>query len=319
LIIENCELKINSMSIHKPVLLGEAIDLLQLKSGMIVVDATLGGGGHSREILKTIKNGKLIAIDADVKAIENFKKEASEDKRIILVNDNFANLENILKSLKIEKVNSILADLGWSSDQLEGKGMSFQKDEELDMRLDRNQKITAKDIVNEYSENELGRVIKEYGEERFWKKITRKIVEYRINKKIETTRELAEIIEKSVPGKFRHLKIHPATRVFQALRIETNQELENLEKFIPAAIKALEKEGRLAIISFHSLEDRIVKKIFRENARGRILTDEITGRPSVETAPTIKLITKKPIIAGQEEISDNPRARSAKLRVCEML
>lgn len=305
------------MSIHKSVLVKESIEYLNLKEDSVVVDATLGGAGHSKEILKKIKNGKLIAIDADGTAIENFKKEA--DERAILVNDNFSNLENILADLEIEKVDAILADLGWSSDQLEGRGMSFLRDEKLDMRLDEKKSLSAKDLVNNYSEEELGRIIREYGEEKFWKNIARKIVEYREDKKIETTTELAEIIEKAVPGKYRHAKIHPATRTFQAIRIEVNQELENLEKFIPAAIEKLNQGGRLAIISFHSLEDRIVKNIYRENARGSVRIDEITGGKTFEVFPRVKMVNKKPIGPDEEEIAANPRSRSAKLRVCERI
>ncbi len=305
------------MTIHEPVLLKETIDLLNLKKGDIVVDATFGGAGHSREILKIIKNGKLIAIDVDKEAIENFKSDA--DLKIILVNDNFANLENILKDLKIEKVDAILVDLGWSSDQLFGRGMSFRIDEKLDMRLDKNQKISAENIINGYSEEDLGKIIREFGEEKFWKNIAKKIVEHRRTKKIETTGELAEIVKLGIPHRFRYGRISPTTKTFQALRIAVNKELENLEKFIPQAIEALSPEGRLAVITFHSLEDRIVKNMFRENARGRIFQDEITGQKIVKEDPVVRLINKKPIVAGDIEVSANPRARSAKLRVCEKI
>jgi 16S rRNA (cytosine1402-N4)-methyltransferase len=332
------------MSVHKPVLLNETIEALNLKPDAVVVDATLGGGGHAHLIQEKIgEQGILIGIDADIKAIENFVEfpisnfQFPNNSQIsifkiqnnYLVNDNFENLENILETLKIEKADAILADLGWSSDQLKGKGMSFMQDEELDMRFSlrntKNYECTkyenknAKYIVNEYSEEELGRIIREYGEERFWRSIARKIVESRKIKKIETTKELAEIVKSGVPRKFRFGKIHLATKTFQALRIEVNQELENLEKFIPQAIEKLNTEGRLAIISFHSLEDRIVKNIFRENARGRILTDPITGQKIVQEPPKIKLINKKPIISGKEEVEENSRARSAKLRVCEKI
>lgn len=301
---------------HKPVLLKESIELLNLKAGDIVVDATLGSGGHSKAILNQIgETGILVGIDVDENNIVKFKV----DERVFLINDNFTNLENILKNLKIGKVNAVLADLGWSSDQLEGRGMSFRIDEKLDMRLDRNQKLTAKEIINEYSEKELGAIMREYGEEKFWKNIARKIIEYRKNKKIETTGELAEIVKLAIPHKFRYGRISPATKTFQALRIEINKELENLEKFIPQAIGALAPGGRLAIISFHSLEDRIVKNRFRENARGCILIDDITGQGIVKVASEMKIITKKPIVAGINEIAANPRARSAKLRVCEKI
>ncbi|MFA7319348.1 MAG: 16S rRNA (cytosine(1402)-N(4))-methyltransferase RsmH [Parcubacteria group bacterium] len=306
------------MTIHKPVLLNETIESLNLKPDAIVVDATLGGGGHSCEILKIIKNGKLIGIDADIKAIENFRKENKQDERIILVNDNFANLENILADLKIEKVDAILADLGWSSDQLVGKGMSFMQEEELDMRLDAQQESTAKKIVNEYPQAELQRLIKNYGEERFATSIARKIVAARKDKEIVTTKELAEIIGTAVPSVYKHGKINPATRTFQAIRIEVNHELENLEKFLPIAIQALDPKGRLAVIAFHSLEDRIIKDIFRRNARGCICPPTFPQCVCGES-PVVLVITKKPIVASDGEIGDNPRARSAKLRVCEKI
>lgn len=311
------------MSVHKSVLLKEVIESLNLKSESVVVDATFGGGGHSKEILKIIENGKLIGIDADEKAIR--ESDLKNDARVILINDNFENLENILEDLKIEKVDAILADLGWSSDQLIGKGMSFQEDEQLDMRL--SLRITnqyectnknAKDIVNNYSEIELGRIIREYGEEKFWKIIVKRIVEYRKEKKIETTKELAEIVKNAIPEKFRHAKLNLATKTFQALRIEVNQELKNLEKFIPQAIEKLNPEGRLAIISFHSLEDRIVKNIFRENARGCICPPDFP-QCACGKKPKVAIITRKPIAPTDLEVSDNPKSRSAKLRVCEIL
>jgi 16S rRNA (cytosine1402-N4)-methyltransferase len=325
------------MTVHKPVLLKETIELLNLKKGMTVVDATLGGGGHGREILKAIgESGMLIAFDLDIKAIENFAEFPISNFQFpnnfqipiykfqnqILVNDNFSDLGTVLKILEIDKADAVLADLGWSSDQLVGKGMSFQTDEELDMRMSlriTNEDTNAKYIVNNYSEEELGKMIREYGEEKFWRAITRRIIGYRKSKKIETTRELAEIIKSAVPPKYRFGKIHPATKTFQALRIEVNQELDNLKKFIPQAIEVLAPGGRLAIISFHSLEDRIVKKTFAEDARGSISTDPITGQKITERAPATRLITKKPVAPADMEIENNPRARSAKLRVCERL
>ena len=301
------------MSVHNPVLLKETIKLLNLKKGDTVVDATLGGGGHSFEILERIgSSGKLIAIDADEEATRKFKA----GKNVFLVNDNFVNLEEILTDLKIEKVNAILADLGWSSDQLSGKGMSFLKDEPLDMRLNEKQELNARQVVNEYSEKELGRIIREFGEDRFWKNIARRIVFSREKKKIETTKELSEIVKQAIPGKYRHRKIYPATKTFQALRIEINRELENLKKFIPQAVSVLDRKGRLGIISFHSLEDRIVKNSFRENARGCICPPDFP-QCACGKKPNVSLVTKKPVVPGEEEIKNNPRARSAKLRVCE--
>lgn len=302
------------MSIHKSVLLKETIESLNLKNNSVVVDATFGGGGHSKEILKIIEKGKLIGIDADEKAIE--ESDLKNDERVILVNDNFENLENILEDLKIEKVDAILADLGWSSDQLVGKGMSFQEDEQLDMRLSESQEISAKDIVNKYEQKELERIIRENGEEKFWKIIVKRIIEYRKEKEIEGTVELAEIVKNAIPEKFRHTKMNLATKTFQALRIEVNQELKNLEKFIPQAIERLNLGGRLAIISFHSLEDRIVKNIFRENARGCICPPDFP-QCACGKKPKSAIITRKPIAPTDLEVSDNPKSRSAKLRVCE--
>lgn len=344
------------MANHKPVLLKESIKGLNLKEGSIVVDATLGGGGHSSEILNTIgKSGKLIAIDQDSEAIERFKSQfPPEVDNLFLVKDNFANLQNILGGVQILAVDGILADLGYSSIQLEDetRGMSFLQDSELDMRLDREAEMTAKRIVNEYDAPELERIFKEFGEERFAKAIARKIYQQRKLKPIETTGELVEIINSAVPEKYKYGKINPATKTFQALRIETNRELEVLEKFIPQAIEALKPGGRLAVISFHSLEDRIVKNIFRENARGCIcppatqlqrLQEEYikavekgdpaaaelekalrAGPPDFPTCqcgqlPKVKIITKKPIVPTDLEVAENPRSRSAKLRICEKL
>lgn len=290
------------------------------------MDATLGGGGHSREILKIIgRGGRLIAIDQDRAAIENFNPEysgqlPSEVGNVVLVKDNFSKLENILGGQGIKSVDGILADLGYSSAQLEDEsyGMSFLKDAELDMRLDKENALTAKKIINEYSQADLERIIRDYGEEKFAKNIAKKIIERRKSVSIEKTIELAEIINQAIPERYRHQKIHPATRTFQALRIEVNKELENLEKFIPVAINVLSPGGRLAIISFHSLEDRIVKNIFRENARGCICPPDFPSCLCGHQAK-VKIITRKPIVPGAEEIAENPRARSAKLRICEKI
>ncbi|PJA89075.1 MAG: 16S rRNA (cytosine(1402)-N(4))-methyltransferase [Candidatus Moranbacteria bacterium CG_4_9_14_3_um_filter_33_15] len=308
------------MSIHKSVLLKEVIEILNVGENDVVIDATLGGGGHSLEILKKMKkSGRLIAFDADKEAIERFELKNFEiEKKIFLVNENFAKLKDVLSNLKIDKVNAILADLGWSSDQLIGKGISFQKDERLDMRLNKNQKLTAYAVVNQYPREKLKRVIEKYGEERFAGRIAFSIIKRRTEKKIETTKDLAEIIEKVIGKRYRNQKINSATRTFQALRIEVNEELDNLEIFLRSSIEKLEKEGRLAVISFHSLEDRIVKNIFRENARGCICPKSfpvcICGKE-----PIVKVVTSKPIIPKIFEIEKNPRARSAKLRVCEKI
>jgi 16S rRNA (cytosine1402-N4)-methyltransferase len=250
--------------------------------------------------------------------LPNFKIENAEN--IFLVRGNLADLKNILTEIGIEKVDAVLADLGWSSDQVESveHGMSFLREAPLDMRYDREQELTAQKIVNEYSQENLERIIQEYGEERFSKNIVKRIIEYRKRHKIETTTELADIIKNAVPPKNRFGKIDPATRTFQALRIEVNGELSNLEKFVPVAIDALNPGGRLGIITFHSLEDRIVKSIFRENAGGCVCPKDfpqcVCGKK-----PKIEIITKKPIAPKSGEVLDNPRARSAKLRVVERI
>ncbi|MFZ5982711.1 MAG: 16S rRNA (cytosine(1402)-N(4))-methyltransferase RsmH [Patescibacteria group bacterium] len=312
------------MSKHKAVLLEEAVRNLNLKEESVVVDATLGSGGHSSEILKAIgENGIFVGIDVDGNNIENFQSKVESGKlkaegRIFLVNDNFGNIENILEDLGIEKVDAILADLGYSSDQLENPeyGMSFREDAPLDMRLSRKQELSAREVVNEYSEEKLEELIREKGEERFAKRIAGEIVRKRSLSPISTTGELAKIVASSIPERYRSGRIHPATKTFQAIRIEVNNELANLEKFISASISVLASGGRLAIISFHSLEDRIVKNKFRENARGCICPASfpkcVCGRK-----PALRLITKKPVVPDTGEIGENPRSRSAKLRVVE--
>lgn len=359
------------MSIHVPVLLKESVDELNIKEGSVVVDATLGGGGHSLAILKRIGDkGKLIAIDTDEETIERFKtrnsdlrfeKESEDDGlkiqksgNVYLVNGNFADLDRILESLKIEKVDAILADLGYSSDQLEDaeRGMSFLADAPLDMRLDRKGDFDAGKIVNGYPEERLERIFREYGEENFSRRIARKIVEERAKKNIGTTLELVGIIRKSVPEKYAHSRIHFATRTFQAIRIEVNGELDKLKMLLDQAVEALSPGGRIGIISFHSLEDRIVKESFKDNARGRICSDEeelaelqrkyisaiendepsadklekaLKGGPGAVSecaqgeVPKLRIITKKPIVPQEKEAMDNPRSRSAKLRIAERI
>jgi len=310
------------MTIHKSVLLGEAIENLNLKEGSVVVDATLGSGGHAKEIIKSIgEEGFFIGLDVDCSSIDNFKFQISNFKtkgRIYLINDNFSNLDSILKSLEIGKVDAILADLGYSSDQLENPdyGMSFLIDAPLDMRLDKKKGLTAKIIVNKYSQEELLEIIRKFGEERYALRITRKIINTRKEKEIETTGELAEIIKSAVAIRHRNQKIHPATKTFQALRIAVNQELENLETFIDQAIDNLAEKGRLAIISFHSLEDRIIKNKFKENARGCICPPNFPQCVCNQVA-RLEIVTRKPLIADSEEVRINPRSRSAKLRVVE--
>lgn len=310
---------------HKSVLLEETIDALNLKPGMTVVDATLGGGGHSGKILEKIgKEGMLVAIDQDAEAIDMFRKSISSELRttdnLYLIHDSFSNLRNILADLKIEKVDAILADIGISSDQLEDKdrGISFQSDGFLDMRMDRSRGITAADMLNTYEEDELKKILKEYGNEQYANSIVRKIIATRKEKPFTWTSELVDVIGNAVPSAYKHKKIHYATKTFQALRIEVNRELEALDSFLSQAVEILKPGGRLAIIAFHSGEDSLVKHTFRENARGCICPSEFPVC-RCHRKPKVKLITRKPVVPGEEEISKNPRARSAKLRVVEKI
>ncbi|EKE21031.1 MAG: S-adenosyl-methyltransferase MraW [uncultured bacterium] len=315
------------MTIHKSVLLDETIAGLNLKNGMVVVDATLGGAGHSRKILEAIgDDGILIAIDRDAEALERFKNKIKKEnlnikeENVYLVNDNFANLENILESLEIEGVDAIMADFGLSSDQLDDKerGFSFNSQTPLDMRMDKSQELTAKDVVNKYSREDLNKIIRDLGEEKFAGRIAKKIAEAREIKEIESTSELLEIISQAIPEKYKHKKIHWATKTFQAIRMEVNQELESIKEFIRVAIEKLNSEGRLAVISFHSGEDRIVKNIFKEAQVNCVCPVEFPVCRCT-TRAKIKNITKKPKVASEIELKENPRARSAKLRIVEKI
>lgn len=308
------------MQKHEPVLLEEVIDGLAIKEGDVVVDATLGSGGHSRKILEKIgQTGKLLAIDLDPKNIENFKiyLEGTGESNVFLKNGNFSEIRSMVSESELPKVDAILADLGYSSDQLsdEGLGMSFLASSDLDMRLSRTGPLTAENIVNDYPEEELEKIFKEYGEEKFARRISRTIIEERKKKPIKKTDELAALVRSAIPQKF-HKKIDPATKVFQALRIEVNHELENLERFIDSAIGVLSPGGRLGIISFHSLEDRLVKNNFRKNAGGCICPENfpkcVCGK-----SPVVDILTRRPVSPSPEELATNPRSRSAKLRICE--
>jgi 16S rRNA (cytosine1402-N4)-methyltransferase len=288
---------------HKPVLLKEVIEWLDVGRNKNYVDCTIGEGGHAIEILKRNgPKGKVLGIEIDPELYKKLEKERL--KRLILVNDSYTNLKEIVERENFKKVYGILFDLGISSWHIEksGRGFSFLRDEPLIMRYDGNlteeAKLTAEMIVNEWPEREIERILKEYGEERFAKRIVREIVKARKVKPIKTTFQLVEVIKKAVPSFYRYRKIHFATKTFQALRIAVNNELENLKVALPQTIEVLEKEGRLVVISFHSLEDRIVKNFLKEKER--------EGK--------IKILTKKPIRPSKEEVKQNPRSRSAKLR-----
>ncbi len=309
---------------HASVLLWETIEGLKIKPQGIYVDGTLGGGGHSLEILKRLgENGRLVGIDQDERAIEaarerlNLPGGASEGK-VTIVRNNFRNTGQVLRELGITGIDGMLLDLGVSSYQLDTKerGFSYRFDAPLDMRMDRRQRLTAKEIVNGYDERELYRVIKDYGEDKFAKNIARHIVAAREKKQIETTGELNEIIKAAIPARMREKGGHPSKRTFQAIRIECNRELEVLKEVLEEVAEFLNPGGRLCIITFHSLEDRIVKTAFKTAANPCICPPEfpvcVCGRKSKG-----RVITGKPVLPGEEELLANPRAGSAKLRIFE--
>jgi len=310
---------------HVSVLLNEVLESLALKKGSIIVDATLGGAGHSLEIAKKISpKGKLIGIDQDINAIETSRKKLQEnttDIEFVFSNTNFDNLKRILKD---EKVDGILADLGVSSHQIDTpeRGFSYMVNAPLDMRMGNNgedkKTKTAFDVVNEYSEKRLEQIIRDYGEERYSKRIASAIVMARWDGAINTTSELAKICQDAVPGNYYKTGGHPAKRTFQAIRIEVNNELGVLERFLPQAIDALKPKGRLAVITFHSLEDRIVKQTFKHYTTECICPPK-TPKCICGHIAQVRLVSKKPILPTNEEISKNPRAASAKLRVVERL
>lgn len=307
---------------HKSVLLEETIENLNIKPNGIYVDGTLGGAGHSLEICRRLdEGGKLIGIDQDadaIKAASDRLKEYSD--RVIIVRDNYRNFKSVLDELNLCLVDGILLDLGVSSYQLDNadRGFTYRVDAPLDMRMDNRQEKTAKDIVNEYSEQDLFRILKDYGEERYAKSIAYHIVQYRSHKVIETTEELNDIIRGSIPAKARNGQGHPSKQTFQAIRIELNNELGVLKDSIDGMIDSLAPGGRLCIITFHSLEDRIVKNAFRRNENPCICPPNFPvctcGRASKG-----KVITRKPIIPKDLEIEENSRSKSSKLRVFEKI
>lgn len=305
---------------HKSVLLEEAISYLNIKLDGIYVDCTLGRAGHSSEILKRLTSGKLIAIDQDAEAIEESKKVLEAiSSNFEIIKTNFKNLKLVLQERKIEKVNGILFDLGVSSPQLdtEKRGFSYHTDARLDMRMDKSQSLSAYEIINNYSSEELKDILYKYGEEKYAPQIVREIEKRKKTKKIKTTLELVEIIKKAVPKK-EQIKSHPARKTFQALRIAVNDELNVLRLALKDAIEVLESRGRLVVITFHSLEDRICKEIFKEYSE---IPEVVKGLPEIpqEFMPKIKVINKKPITPTPEEIKINNRARSAKMRVIEKI
>ncbi len=308
---------------HLPVMLSECIDGLSIDPDGVYVDGTAGGGGHSEAIAKALASGRLISIDRDSEAIEACRRRLSPfAERVTLVHDNYKNLAPILLELGIEKINGALFDLGVSSHQIDTpeRGFSYSHDGDapLDMRMSRDDRLTAYDVVNGYAEEALRRIISEYGEERFAARIAARIVKDREVSPIRTTGELSRLVSAAVPAATVERGSHPAKRTFQAIRIEVNGELDGIEPAIRAAVLAAVPGGRIAVITFHSLEDRIVKRVFAELSRGCVCPPDfpvcVCGR-----SPQIRLVTKKPITAGDAELAANPRARSAKLRVAEKL
>ena len=306
---------------HKSILLDECIENLNIKKDGIYVDGTLGGGGHSFSILRKLNNtGLLIGIDRDKDAINAATNKLKEYNNFKTVHDNNSNIANILKELNIDKIDGMLLDLGVSSYQLDeaDRGFSYMHDAKLDMRMNREDNFSAYDVVNNYSEGKLAGIFKEYGEERYSKSIARKICEERKEKYIETTFELVDIIKSAMPKAALNEKQHPAKRVFQAIRIEVNEELIRLKKTIEDIVSVLSKNGRLVIITFHSLEDKIVKHTFEE-LEGRCTCPKDFPVCVCGYVSHGKIVTKKPIICSEEELKENPRARSAKLRVFERI
>jgi 16S rRNA (cytosine1402-N4)-methyltransferase len=293
----------NVKGLHQPIMVNESLKLLELKKGQIVVDCTVNRGGHSAFFIKEIgPEGKLIAIDLDSQALSEANKNLSEYKNVFFVNDNFANLKKILQDLKIEKVDVVYADLGVSSQELDisDRGFSFSRDEDLLMTFKeknnlKEDDLTAKDIVNTWGEDTLSDIIYYFADEKYAKRIAKNIILYRKNKNIEKTFELVDIIKNSVPKSYTYQKIHFATRTFQALRMATNDELGNIKKLMLASKEVLNTNGKMALISFHSVEDRLIKNLGKE----------------LEFKP----VNKKVITSSEEELKNNRRSRSAKLRV----
>ena len=306
---------------HVPVLLQECLGALNIRPDGIYVDGTLGRAGHSLEIVKRLTTGRLIGIDRDETAIAAAQERLADHRdRVTLVHSNFDRIGDILAELHIDGADGMLFDLGVSSPQLDDaeRGFSYMHDAPLDMRMDRTAYLTARQVVNGWSYEELRRILFEYGEERYAPAIARRIVQSREQRPIETTLELVDIIKSAMPPQALREKQHPAKRSFQAIRIAVNGELDALPPMLEAATAHLNRGGRLAVISFHSLEDRIIKRTMQELATGCTCPPEfpvcVCGKK-----PKLKLVSRKPIVSGKEELEHNPRARSAKLRVAEKL
>ena len=306
---------------HVSVLLEESIESLNIKEDGTYVDCTLGGGGHSYEICKRLSsNGRLIGIDQDTTALKAAADRLKEFENVTYVHNNFYNIEEVLNSLGIDKVDGILMDLGVSSYQLDEatRGFSYMKDAPLDMRMNSEKDFSAYNVINEYSEEKLCRIMWDYGEEKFARKIAATIIKRRADKPIETTAELVDMIKASIPARNRKEGSHPAKRTFQAIRIEVNQELEIINKTIVDGVEKLNKGGRMSIITFHSLEDRIVKNQFRDLENPCTCPKEfpicVCGK-----IQKVKVVNKKPIEASENELNNNSRSKSAKLRVAEKI
>ena len=306
---------------HKSVLLWECIDALNIKPNGIYVDCTAGGGGHSSEILNKLASGKLVDIDKDIEALTVCKNRFQGKPNVMFAHSDFKQFDDVLDEFGIDKVDGILADLGVSSYQIDNpeRGFSYMaSDAPLDMKMDASQSLSAKDVVNTYTEAQLFAIIRDYGEDKFAKKIAYNIVQARQKQPIETFGQLVEIIDKSIPFAVKRNGGHPAKRTFQALRIEVNKELDGLDNALRRMVDRLNPGGRLAVITFHSLEDRIVKQTFADLACGCVFPKDfpvcVCGK-----RPQVRLVSKKPILPSDEELERNPRSRSAKLRVAEKI
>ena len=306
---------------HRSVLLHECIDALAIKPDGIYLDGTLGGAGHSLEICRSLTTGRLIGVDRDLVALEAAKKRLYRHaKKVTLVHDNFENVGAILTALGLDRIDGMLFDLGVSSPQLDDaeRGFSYMADAPLDMRMDRTSALTAHDVVNQYPREELRRILAVYGEERYAARIAAAIERARSDHSIDTTGELVQIIKSAMPAAALREKQHPAKRSFQAIRIAVNDELGAVERMMQAAVDRLNPGGRLAVITFHSLEDRIVKNAMNEAAQGCTCPKEFPVCVCGKT-PRVRILSRKPILSTAQELAENPRARSAKLRAAEKI